>query len=425
MTANKPKNEEERLKALNECQILDTLAEDEYDTIVQIAAHICDTPISLISLIDQDRQWFKAKHGIDIQETERNLAFCAHAILNPEEPLVVEDASNDSRFKDNELVTGEPKIRFYAGYPLTDNGEYAFGTLCVIDTHPKILSQTQKAALASLSKYVVSLMQLNRHRIAIETLTDIKIPDIIQEKKDAEKANQLKSEFLSVIGHELRTPIHSILNLTRLCEESIELGNKGEQKQNLDYIKLSSERLLYLINDLLDIAKLESGKAIFNFEKADIEAVITRCFSEMKALAHEKNITLNLKKIGENIITVELDRLKMQQVLVNLISNAIKFSPEHGSISVICESNDSALHVSVIDAGEGIPAGEEETVFDKFIQSSRSNKSKGGTGLGLAICKEIIEYHHGRIWAENLKQANGAAFRFSIPLQQPESTSHI
>lgn len=154
-----PEGEATRLSALNSYNILDTLPEAEFDEIVKLASSICDVPIALISLVDGERQWFKARIGLDAPETHRNLAFCAHAILDPNETLIVEDATKEDRFSNNPLVTGETDIRFYAGQPLlTPEGE-ALGTLCVFDTNPRSLAPEQLAALQTLSRHVVHLLK--------------------------------------------------------------------------------------------------------------------------------------------------------------------------------------------------------------------------------------------------------------------------
>lgn len=162
--AKKPKNELQRIKELESFDILDTEPEEDYDEIVELASYICKTPISLISLVDNDRQWFKAKKGVEAQQTSRDLAFCSYAILSPDEPLIVEDATKDKRFDDNNLVLKNPKIRFYAGIPLKTKSGHALGTLCVIDGKSNKISQEQVRALEILSKSVVNLLELRRDR---------------------------------------------------------------------------------------------------------------------------------------------------------------------------------------------------------------------------------------------------------------------
>ena len=157
--APKPEGEAARLSALRSYDILDTLPEVEFDDIVQLASDICGVPIALVSLVDGERQWFKAKTGLAAQETHRDLAFCAHAILDPNKMLIVEDATKDERFAANPLVTGAPDIRFYAGQPLLTPDGDALGTLCVIDTEPRKLDANQIAALETLSSHVVLLLE--------------------------------------------------------------------------------------------------------------------------------------------------------------------------------------------------------------------------------------------------------------------------
>ena len=161
MKAPLPTNEAERLAALKEYHILDTGAEQSYDDITTLAAHICEVPIALISIVDEARQWFKSKVGLEQQQTSRDVAFCAHAILQ-NEPFVVRDATKDRRFADNALVTGEPHVRFYAGIPLINPEGLALGTLCVVDHQPRQLSAKQQEALQALSRQVMALLELRR-----------------------------------------------------------------------------------------------------------------------------------------------------------------------------------------------------------------------------------------------------------------------
>ncbi len=163
-----PPNETKRLEVLSSYNILDTLPEQAYDDITALAAHICNAPVSMVTLIDRKRQWIKSSHGADIEEIPRDLAFCAHAINDPERIMEVNDTSKDDRFKDNPLVKDEPKIAFYVGAPLLSVDGYALGTLCVIDHEPKILSDEQKDLLNRLSRLVVSQFELRRLRAVSE-----------------------------------------------------------------------------------------------------------------------------------------------------------------------------------------------------------------------------------------------------------------
>ena len=168
VAAHKPADEATRLAALRELRVLDTLPESTYDDIVLLASQICGTPIGLVSLVDSDRQWFKARIGIDGEETHRDLAFCAHAIVADEPVFIVEDATLDARFCDNPMVTGEPHVRFYAGAPIVMPGGHALGTVCVVDTVPRQLSGAQIEALRALSRQTTALLELRSRTSALE-----------------------------------------------------------------------------------------------------------------------------------------------------------------------------------------------------------------------------------------------------------------
>lgn len=161
MKAPLPPNEAQRLAALREYKILDTAAERAFDDLTALAAYVCDVPMATISLVDSNRQWFKSRIGINEQETSRDVAFCAHTILDTQ-PLIVPDATQDARFADSELVLREPRIRFYAGFPLTSSEGHGIGALCAIDRRPRELGPGQKEAMAALSRQVMVLMESRR-----------------------------------------------------------------------------------------------------------------------------------------------------------------------------------------------------------------------------------------------------------------------
>ncbi len=157
-----PKNEVKRLKVLWEYDILDSVPEEVFDDLAQLAGHICEAPVALISLVDEKRQWFKSRVGVSLKETSRDISFCAHAILQ-NGLFLVPDATKDPRFRDNPLVTGPQKVRFYAGVPLRSPDGYALGTLCVLDKVPRILRPEQKKALSVLARHIETQLELRRH----------------------------------------------------------------------------------------------------------------------------------------------------------------------------------------------------------------------------------------------------------------------
>ena len=186
-----PDNESGRLLALKSYQILDTLDEEEYDSITKVASEICQTPITVISLVDKDRQWFKSKVGLEASETAREISFCAHAINSPNDIFIVHDARKDERFLDNPLVSGAPNIVFYAGVPLVDEDGFALGTLCALDSKPRTLTENQLAALRVLSKKAVALLTIKKKKLQLE-----------QEKKFLFEAISFSSPFFMILSRD-------------------------------------------------------------------------------------------------------------------------------------------------------------------------------------------------------------------------------
>jgi len=235
---------------------------------------------------------------------------------------------------------------------------------------------------------------------------------------DAEAANHAKSDFLANMSHELRTPMHSILSFAKFGAKQlakVPLEEKGIEKlvRFLANITESGQRLMGLLNNLLDLAKLEAGKMDYEFKQQDLQLSVNRILTEFTTKLEEKSIQMRVESTSRNSIAY-YDYDKIAQVLANLISNAIKFTAESSEIKVLIEDTDEGqLILSVYDQGIGIPDGELDSIFDQFIQSSKTDTGAGGTGLGLAICKEIINAHSGTIWAEN--NANkGAVVKFIL-----------
>lgn len=238
-------NEKKRLEALYSYDILDTETETDFDDLTALAAAICDTPISLISFVDKDRQWFKSHHGLDSRQTERCHSFCSHAIQDPEQLMQVEDAQNDIRFQDNPLVTGSPDIRFYAGIPLLDRDGYALGSLCVIDQKPKLLSEAQQNALQTIADQVIDKLLLRKNnRDLILANTDL----VESNKKLKTTEENLKKAITNLT--ESKDKIQNILDIVG---EGIGITDAAgnivyTNKHNQEIFKLDENSMLTLSN---------------------------------------------------------------------------------------------------------------------------------------------------------------------------------
>lgn len=229
-----------------------------------------------------------------------------------------------------------------------------------------------------------------------------------------ETANRAKSEFLANMSHELRTPLHGVLSFATFGIKKAETASREDLLRYFEKIDRSGKVLMTLLNDLLDLAKLESGKMTFEFAPSDVRALVLTVMDEFSSAASLREIKFEGPS-SDGDARVVADANKLMQVIRNLLSNAIKFSPQGGTIRAGLERKGQTFVVSVRDRGPGIPEDELEAIFDKFIQSSKTRTGAGGTGLGLSICQEIITAHKGRIWAEN-NPDGGAVLTFQIPL---------
>ena len=269
--------------------------------------------------------------------------------------------------------------------------------------------------------------ELAKHRDHLQELVEEQTTDIRITKEAAEKANRAKSEFLSNMSHELRTPMHAILSFADMGITKIDVAQKEKLKHYFSRIYESGERLLRLLNDLLDLSKLEAGKIVLELSEINLLNSVKSVAVELEPMLMSKSLNLNIVP-PDCVLKVRCDGYQIQQVVRNLLSNSIKFTPEGKTITVTFgeeklpagdgESVPAVCFV-VKDEGIGIPESEMETVFDKFIQSSKTRTGAGGTGLGLAICTEIVTAHGGAIRAEN-NPKGGAMFKVILPKEPAE-----
>ncbi|MDI1481569.1 GAF domain-containing sensor histidine kinase [Polyangium sp. y55x31] len=414
--ASAPSDEIERLAALSEAAILDTPPEPAFDELTRLAASICRTPIALVSLVDRERQWFKSKVGLGASETPREVAFCAHAILG-DELFLVPDAYDDERFADNPLVTGPPNVRFYAGAPLATADGHNVGTLCVIDHGPRQLDEEQRSALSSLARQVAAQIDLRRANGRLAKLNGELVARareaqaVIEQRKAIER---IKDEFISTVSHELRTPLTSIRGALGLLEGGV-LGALPDEAMEVVHIaRTNTDRLMRLINDILDLEKIEAGKLELSPKHIDVRRLVSSLVESLSPVAAEAKVELWAEVRGELDLVADEDRIA--QVLTNLMSNALKFSPPEARVELFAEATATGrVRFGVRDRGPGIAEADVARLFNRFEQLGGSGSRKmGGTGLGLAISKAIVEQHGGTIGVTS-RLGQGSTFWFEVP----------
>lgn len=389
-----PSNEESRLEALLRYRVLDTDAETAYDDLTEIAAEICKTPICLVSLIDKNRQWFKSHTGLDARETPRDLAFCAHAILQ-NDLFVVNDTLEDERFVDNPLVTGDPKIRFYAGAPLITSDNYALGTLCVIDREPRELSESQKNSLQALSRQVLSQLELRFHSIQLE------------------KQNHIRERLMTTIAHDLKSSFNAIVGFAKA------LGKRSDRMTPKDIghavyrIEHSGERAHKILVSLLEWSQQQIDDKRKETTRFPVKKVCEEVIELLQDLSEEKKIRIDLE-CEENLHIVTNECL-LYSTLQNLTSNAVKFSHP-----------DSDIHIRVVDQSEGVwfsikdeGLGMQPEVAQKIYQGEGSQTTVGtmgelGTGIGTLLVRDYVNSVGGKLDVET-DIGQGCCVTFTVP----------
>jgi len=403
-----PDNEFERLAALKRYNILDSLPDHAFDDATKLVSYICGVPIAHISFIDESRQWFKSEIGIGVSEVPREISFCQYTIM--EKKLVeIDDTLLNERFKDDPNVTGGFKIRFYAGIPLTTPDGYNIGTICAIDHVTKKLDENQRNALSIIAKHVINQLEVQTKNIELDA-----------QKKIAERAVHAKDSFLANMSHEIRTPLNAIIGFTDLLAQT-ELDEV--QRDYIDSVQIAGENLLLIINDILDLSKMESGNLTIDSEPFNLKKTLKHVYNLLKVKAH-KEVEFNLFLDADMPDMVIGDQGRLNQILVNLVGNALKFTVEGDvtvSVKKVDETEDHySLRFSVKDTGIGIPEEKLNSIFERFTQAEESTTRRfGGTGLGLNIVKQLIELQKAEINVKS-KEGRGSEFSFVISYRKAD-----
>jgi signal transduction histidine kinase len=386
--------ERERIRVLESYAILDTPAEKEFDDLTALASYICSTPVSLISLLTEDRQWFKSNIGFDRPETPRSISFCQHA-LSGEGLLEIKDTLQDERFRDNPLVTDNPSIRFYAGSPLVNAEGHTLGTLCVIDTVPKQLGEGQKKALDVLARQVVAHLELRLKKQQLE-----------KEQQRLEEANQRLKQFVHIVSHDLKGPIQNLQALAQWLEEDLHSNNLEGLAQAIGFVKDRAAAMENLVNGLLQYSLTQ----VRGLPKEEVQ--VNEMLQELVATTHGADKFEVV--LPPDPPTLQTEKILLQQVLANLIGNAVKYHHTgQGRLEIFATQHPTSVAFRVKDDGPGIASRNHEKIFGLFERLIRDT-TVSGSGIGLATVRKIVEEKGGRIWVESAL-GQGATFCFTWP----------
>lgn len=404
-----PANEKERLQELIRYEVLYTQYEEDFDQIVQLASAICKTPISTITLLDFNKQWFKAKIGIENTEGDRDISFCGHAIVQDEAIMIVNDALADQRFIDNPLVLGDPNIRFYAGYPLVSPSGYKLGTLCVIDRVPRSLTPEQELTLKTLGNQVVKLFELRLRNKEVEARNKL----VEEQKIQLQESAAVQNKIISIIAHDVRGPVTSLKTMIELTKaKSL---TEEETAVLLDMLDKQLDGTLDMLTNLVDWGSMLLKKGKLSITSVNVSSVVDKIFKNLSSLVQLKGN--QFQNLVAHDIAVMADENTLRFILRNIISNANKFTT-NGTITLHVQpnKNDNSISIIVSDTGCGMSSEIQQHLFNPAKRHSREGTHKEkGSGLGLILVKEFAEAMHASIEVKS-EPGKGTIFSVLLPV---------
>ncbi|TVZ53036.1 sensor histidine kinase [Dokdonia sp. Hel_I_53] len=393
-----PIDEKSRLEALYSYDILDSIPEKEYDSITKLASAICGTPISIITIVDEERQWFKSNLGLGGTSAPRELGFCSHTILDTEKPLVVKNALEDERFKDNPFVTGPAKLEFYAGVPLVTGEGHALGTLCVLDNNPREITSEQLEALDILATQIVQLLELRKSN-----------QELSNSKKELKESFDNLNDFANIVAHDIQAPVRNMGLFADIIIDEYKDLIDDEGKKVLGLLSENAIHAREYIKGVLQYSKA-THQIQLDKETVDLNAFFSKL---IRTTVVPEHITI---KISEDLPSILISKIALQQVLTNLLSNAIKYSnKENGLIEIDAIEKKSSVHISIKDNGRGIPKNLLSKIFDIFYMVDKDDAlNKGSYGIGLSIVNKVVAKMGGSLSVDS-SEGEGSTFTVSFP----------
>lgn len=404
-----PENEWKRLEELYQYAILDTPSEADFDELVQLASMICQTTLSDLTLIDAERQWFKARNIPGASQTSREVSFCAYTILQ-DDVFEVRDATQDERFSANPLVLADPHIRFYAGVPLVSRNGYNLGALCVVDRIPKFLTSSQRQALRFLGGQAMKLIELHRQNREIKDYAGLEK----NLREELERITDVQKTMISIIAHDVRGPLNSVKTVIEGFGDCI-----LDTEDVVTLLPVASRHMddtLALLDNIVDWGLLQVRKTGTSVVETTFRL---RDLLDKIAASAEPRLTPKQNKLvvsADPALEVTSDVNILQFAIRNLVDNAGKFTSA-GTITLSGEATPNGFAVAVTDTGVGM----EESVRVQLFQpgttkhSSRGTDKEKGSGLGLLLCKQFIDQLGGTITVES-QVGKGTTVRLLLAL---------
>ncbi len=417
-SASRLENEAERLEALLQYQILDTDSEPEYDQLVELAATICKTPISLVSLIDKNRQWFKAAHGLGARETARELAFCDHAI-HGEHPFIVSNALEDPRFADNPLVIDGPEIRFYAGVPLKNKDGFPLGTLCVIDQSPRELNADQIRALEILANQTVQLMEQRLYFLQQKSA----MQELERQHNILNKIHHFNLRMLRLLGDEFEDPVTDLSALLKQVSEQEQIPESLKQTSQEHLIQLSGmhQSLDYLVH----WQELQTKTSPKTTQPVNLNQSLATVIQRQEALATQTNKQTNKKVLfatQEADLLIQADRQGLLFVLNELLHNSLKFSSAGSTIQIELSKGHDHVNLRITDTGPGFGLQQLQALQNNLpLDPSMDSFKQQGLGLGWLISQRYLNDYSAQIEVKN-RFVGGAEVQLKFVRQVDKET---
>lgn len=388
-----------RLQTLMDYQILDTVPEVEYDDVTFLASLICGTPIAMVSLSDQNRQWFKSNIGLGgIQEVQRPGSFCDHAIRN-ENVFIIPDTWNDIRFANAPIVIQGPQVRFYAGAPIRAPNGHILGTVCVLDRAPRELSENQILSLQALARQVSNQLQIRKTNIAVRLQLEqvqVLVRKLAKHEETLIQAAKMSSlgEMASGLAHEVNNPLAIIMGYNKILEDlAVKDRLEPEKVKELtSRIEAMGVRISAIISNLRFFAK-DTGST--QFTSVSLHALVAQTLDFCRARFASHQIALEVSEIPKDLM-VTCQKVQMSRLLMNLLSNArdAVMGVDKRWIRLDFADLGEYVSLSVIDNGKGIAQEHRAQVMEPFF----TTKPPGtGVGLGLSVATGIAQAHGGRL----------------------------